>query len=512
MKFGRLERDGTCRMVMYSKIKYQRILNFAIWFMLPFWCFLTMAGADGSKTEPQCLSIVPADMLQQEVDEVRKLVSQPLATSKSKFEVPRSRAVITVEPLFSSQRGSWPFEPFVHGGLFRAIANYQTTHPRAVVIRDGSITLEQLYQQLNDNKILQRYKRGYLLYYPVLIEPGAALVVKNTSLYLYASSGTLLINCGTLNINDALLESKKNNDPIRNADFSYRPFIVSWAGSNMWIRSSTINFLGYNANLARGITAARHAHQDTSVPPAKILIHGNKFNGLSSGLELHNAVGQVDDNSFVNLQQYGLDINDCRVVVTGNRIDHVRNHSSIRTRGTSSIILHGNYFFHANKAGIEVADWKGVLSVQKNVIGAMQGNGIQLHNVLPDKKTYLLIAENVIGNSQRTAIEANDVFGAYVINNKIFNTPEYAISVRNAKPLSGKWVLTGNTLGTVGKAIVRVGGVEKMVIGNNQYEGNPLLQPLLMGDFSNLQSHIFDATIRQSCIVQVERDRGAPGK
>ncbi|MCS5516615.1 hypothetical protein NWF32_21630 [Pseudomonas qingdaonensis] len=109
--------------------------------------------------------------------------------------------------MFSAQGGSWPFEPFVNNGLFRAVAGYQAHHPQAVLIQGGSITLAQLADTLNNPQVLKRYKDGYLLSYPLMIAADGGLVLEGTSLYLYSYSGTALINQGWLGLNQSRLKA-----------------------------------------------------------------------------------------------------------------------------------------------------------------------------------------------------------------------------------------------------------------------------------------------------------------
>ncbi|MGH8462594.1 MAG: right-handed parallel beta-helix repeat-containing protein, partial [Pseudomonas sp.] len=156
-------------------------------------------------------------------------------------------------------------------------------------------------------------------------------------------------------------------------------------------------------------------------------------------------------------------------------------------------------------AAIEVSDQRGTLLLSANLIGDSRGNGLQLRNLAPGAQTPLLIEDNLIGNSQGSAVDASEVSGATLINNRIGNSPEYAISLRNTAPQSGPLTLSGNTLGKVGKAVVRVEGVRQIVIGRNHFEGKPLLQNLLIGDLLGVQGPLLDATQRQGCVVRVNQ-------
>lgn len=98
-------------------------------------------------------------------------------------------------------------------------------------------------------------------------------------------------------------------------------------------------------------------------------------------------------------------------------------------------------------------------------------------------------------------MDASEVGAVSLIGNRIGNSPEYAVSLRNATPLAGPLTLSGNTLGKVGKAVVRVEGVQQVVLGPNTFEGKPILQNLLIGDLLPVQSKLLEATVAQQGVV-----------
>lgn len=158
---------------------------------------LTQAASQSLPLQ-QTLSPVDSVEHQRDLQQLQQQVSQAVQLQVSERPRPAGRASVSLQPMFSSQAGSWPFEPFVNNGLFRAIAGYQAHHPQAVMVRGGSISLAQLHDALNDPKIIKRYKDGYLLSYPLVIASDGGLLLEGTSLYLYSYSGTALINQGWL--------------------------------------------------------------------------------------------------------------------------------------------------------------------------------------------------------------------------------------------------------------------------------------------------------------------------
>ncbi|WP_241653225.1 right-handed parallel beta-helix repeat-containing protein [Pseudomonas alkylphenolica] len=467
------------------------------------------AASAGLPLQPSMTAISYSEH-QLQLQQLQHQVDQAVQLQLPERPRPAGRASVSLQPMFSSQAGSWPFEPFVNNGLFRAIAGYQAHHPQAVLIRGGSITLAQLHDALGNPRILKPYKDGYLLSYPLVIGTDGGLVLEGTSLYLYSYSGTALINQGWLGLNQSRLESVAGDKP-GSTDRAWRPFVVAWAGSHTQVIGSTLERLGYNANLSRGLSTALSSQQAPATPKATLIVRDSQFTDLSSAVELQHSQAQINDSRFDQSQQYAIDVRDSQVNLVNNQLRGIDNNSGIRLRGQTVARVERNLILGANKAAIEISDQRGALLLKGNLIGDSRGNGLQLRNLPATAQAPLLIEDNLIGNSQGSAVDASEVSSAILINNRIGNTPEYAVSLRNATPLAGPLTLSGNTLGKAGKAVVRVEGMQQAVIGPNQFEGKALLQSLLIGDWLALQGPLLDATQRQGCVVRVNQaSRAAP--
>ncbi|CAK16208.1 right-handed parallel beta-helix repeat-containing protein [Pseudomonas entomophila] len=439
---------------------------------------------------------------QRQLTELRQQAHQAVAFEQATRPQPPGRASVTLQPMFSSQAGSWPFEPFVNNGLFRAIAGYQAHHPQAVMLRGGSITLAQLHDALNDARILKRYKDGYLLSYPLMIGPDAGLVLEDTHLYLYTVSGTALINQGWLGLNHSTVESMAGDKPS-NTDRAWRPFVMAWAGSHTQVVDSTLRRLGYNANLSRGLSTALSTQQPSTTRPATVLIENSQFNELSSAVELQHSQATITGSQFEHSQQYAIDVRDSQLSLSGNQLRGIANNSGVRLRGQTRASVQDNLILGATKAAIEISEQRGAVLVAGNRIGDSRGNGIQLRNLAPTPSAPLLIDDNLLASSQGSAVDASEVAAFALVGNRIGNTQEYAVSLRNAAPLPGPLLISGNRLGQVGKAVMRVEGVREVELGRNTFDGKALLQNLLIGDLLPLQGQVLEATVARSQIIRV---------
>jgi poly(beta-D-mannuronate) C5 epimerase len=443
----------------------------------------------------------------------RQLAAQLLAepdvlieASRLRRSLPAGTARASLQPMFSAQGGSWPFEPFVHNGLFRVIAGYQTGHPRAIVLQGGSINLRQLHRSLKDPKILRPHKDGYLLSFPLLIGTDAALLVEGETLYLSTQTGAALINRGVLQLKHAVVRGWQGEaaDP----DEPFRPFIIAWAGSTTLIEQSQLSRLGFNAHLARGLTLARAAVQ-RNAPPARLLLRDSLVDTLATGTELHDAEARIENTRFESLQQYGIDLRDSQASLLGNHIDQVRNHSGIRLRGHSEGVLRDNLILRTGKAGIEVLGQQGRLRVHDNRIAQAGSNGIRLTDIAAGASDTLLIAGNLIVNSAYSGVEAHNVGQLWLLNNRIQSAPEYAFSLRNPPASRSHIEMHGNQLATIGKAMIRIEGLDQLRLAANQFHLSPR-QSALAGELTPVQSTLMQAIDNRRCLVEVTRSSEYP--
>ncbi|MEI2829895.1 right-handed parallel beta-helix repeat-containing protein [Pseudomonas mosselii] len=469
-----------------------------------FTCLAALLLATTARAAP-VMDTLPQAQHQQQLEQLRHLARQAVIFEQARRPPPAGRASVSLQPMFSSQAGSWPFEPFVNNGLFRAIAGYQAHHPQAVVLRGGSISLAQLHDALHDPRVLKRYKDGYLLSYPLMIGADAGLRLEGTRLYLYSFSGTALINQGWLGLNQSTLESVAGDKP-GNTDRAWRPFVVAWAGSHTEVIGSTLKRLGYNANLSRGLSTALSTQQAASTRPATLLVEASHFSELSSAVELQHSQATIIDSRFEGSQQYAIDTRDSQLNLRGNQLRGVDNNSGVRLRGQTRALIENNLILGAAKAAIEISDQHGTVLLAGNRIGDSRGHGIQLRNLAPTAEAPLLIDDNLLASSQGSAVDASEVTGLTLVGNRIGNTPEYAISLRNATPQPGPLVISGNRLGQVGKAVVRVEGVREVELGGNRFDGKALLQNLLAGDLLALQGPVLEAMLVQEQMVRVRQD------
>lgn len=446
------------------------------------------------------IEALPSQPQQQALAELLASNSPSVTDTQLALRLPTSRAQISQPQLFSAQRGSWPFEPLVGSGLFKVIAAYQSQHPRALQIDAGRIDLAQLERAVANPQILRRHKDGYLLSYPLLIGPQAALLIEDTRLYLNSRSGAALINQGQLQLQRSQLQSWSGNTDSKDPAL-FRPFILAWAGSSTWIEDSSLTRLGYNAHLTRGLSTRRSASQGPGVAPARLLIRHSQLSEMASGAELHDALALIDDSRFNDLQQYAIDLHDSHLSLRLNQIKNVRNQSAIRIAGASSGDVTQNLILASGKAAIEISAQSGELSLRDNLIGNSGSHGIQLQGHSGGR---LLLAGNLIANSSGSGIDGENLDSALIVANRISASPEYAISLRSSQAQQGEIGLFDNQLAGSGKSMIRSEGVQQLQLGGNRFQGVAVNQALLAGDLQAVQSLLLETTLKQGCFARLQ--------
>lgn len=58
--------------------------------------------------------------------------------------------------------------------------------------------------------------------------------------------------------------------------------------------------------------------------------------------------------------------------------------------------------------------------------------------------------------------------------------------------------------------MVRVEGLEQIVLGGNRFQGNPVLQSAFIGDLLPVQSQVLESTVLHPCLLRVDTGASAP--
>jgi len=287
-------------------------------------------------------------------------------------------------------------------------ASRQNTNPVVIVVEGGHLDLRQLARQLSADHISEDEPGIFTLRLPLLVAQGASLVIDDSvkELRLSQEAGAFLVNDGKLFIVDTRVTSWREREgtpaAFRSGD-EFRPFMVSWGGSELYIAGSTIVSLGYSASKAYGISISQYSparQKRLQRPSPKGWVLESEFIDNWFGFYCFEADKLVvHGNRYRNSIVYGIDPHDRShgLIIANNRIHDTRKkHGLIVSREVSSSWIFGNVVTNSGLSGI-VIDRSSVSNiVADNTVYNNGGDGITIYES-PDN---LLWGNRSVGNAK----------------------------------------------------------------------------------------------------------------
>lgn len=140
----------------------------------------------------------------------------------------------------------------------------QQRMPVAIFIDRGYMNLAQLARSLPPTALRETAPGVFLVRLPIVIRPGGTLHIDKSvkELRLSQEAGSFLVNDGKLFITDTKVSawSEKNNSPAwYKKEGEFRPFLVSWGGTETYIVNSTIASFGYTASKSYGVSISQYS-------------------------------------------------------------------------------------------------------------------------------------------------------------------------------------------------------------------------------------------------------------
>ncbi len=257
---------------------------------------------------------------------------------------------------------------FVGGesGRLSEWAARQTSNPRTIVIEGGVMTARELAKSLPREQFEEAPEGVFTLRLPLVILPGATLHIDASvkDFRLSEERGAFLSNEGLLFVTGTRLLAwrERENKPatFRSGD-QFRPFIVSWGGSELHIADSTVAHLGYAASKAYGVSISQfgpsmHARLQRPRPSGSI-VH-SEFVDNWYGFYCYEAddvaiVGNIYRDNIL----YGIDPHDRsrRLIIAGNTATGTRKkHGIIISREVNDSWIIGNRAADNHLSGIVI--------------------------------------------------------------------------------------------------------------------------------------------------------------
>jgi poly(beta-D-mannuronate) C5 epimerase len=288
--------------------------------------------------------------------------------------------------------------------------------PHAIFIEDGYVTPADLARALPDNQFSEVEPGVYLARLPIVVAQGATLHVdpQTTDLRLSQERGAFLVNDGKLFITSTRLTAWREADnapaTFREAK-EFRPFLVSWGGSELYIADSVVTSLGYDNSKSYGVSITQYTP------------------GMHERLQREEPTGWLIDSQFID-HWYGFYCYEAQnVVIKGNTyrdnivygIDpHDRSHGLIIAENT----VHGTKKKHGIIISREVDDsW---IINNKSYDNKLSGIVIDRNSVRN------LIAYNEVYQNHADGITLYESSNNLLWGNQVLNNQRHGIRVRNS--------------------------------------------------------------------------------
>lgn len=263
-------------------------------------------------------------------------------------------------------------------------ARRQPRNPRIIVVEGGYATPRDLAAALPAEHVVEPEPGVYLLRLPLLIRHGATFHIDASTrdLRLSEERGAFLVNDGRLFITDSALTAWREADdgPARfRRGKDFRPFLLSWGGTETFIVNSRISSLGYAASKSYGVSISQYSPDMVNVmkrPPPKAWIIDSEFIDHWYGFYCYEAEDIVLlRNVYRDNIVYGIDPHDRseRLIIAHNVAYGTRKkHGIIISREVNNSWVFGNRSYDNRLSGI-VIDRSSVHNVIANNVS--YGNG-----------------------------------------------------------------------------------------------------------------------------------------
>ncbi|MCC6305258.1 MAG: right-handed parallel beta-helix repeat-containing protein [Rhodobacteraceae bacterium] len=299
---------------------------------------------------------------------------------------------------------------------------------------------------------------------PLVVRPGATLVVADVTLRLSQEHGAGIISHGRLAVSDATVTGwhlGAHRPAATDAEGrGFRPFLAGLEGGETLIRRARLAHLGYQAHLAYGLSLATVDRESTTLHPRADIV-ASRIEDAYIGIYSFDAVGvNVIANTISLPHLYGIDPHDDSrdLLIAENRVEGARrSHGIILSRRIRRAAVVRNTSRANAGAGffIEKASHNAVFA--GNLAEANGGDGLVVH----ESREVVLSGNRLAGNAgDGIRIRASFRIGVYdnaIVGNGRYGLRIYDFAHARRRP-------TAEEAGQILPVLVRVGA--------NRIEGN----------------------------------------
>ena len=288
--------------------------------------------------------------------------------------------------------------------------------PQAIFIDDGYVNLKDLAKRLPKQYFNETAPGVYLARLPIVVgHTGILEIDSNTQeLRLSQEAGSFLVNDGQLFVRDTQVTGwrEKTNSPatFRNAK-EFRPFLLSWGGTQTYIINSKMASFGYANSKSYGVSISQYTHNMAKVvkrdEPTGWIV-GSEFSDMWYGFYCYETRDfVVKGNTYRDNIVYGIDPHD---------------------RSHGLIIADNDVFGTKKKHGIIISR-----EVNDSFIFNNRSHDNRLSGLVIDRNSVNnLIADNQIYQNHTDGITLYESGNNLLWGNKVINNRRHGIRVRNS--------------------------------------------------------------------------------
>ncbi len=294
------------------------------------------------------------------------------------------------------------------GGRLAEWAARQSTHPRAIMIEGGYLTPRELARLVPREHFEETAPGVFVLRLPLVVKPGATLHIDRATreFRLSQERGAFLVNDGRMFITGSRVTGWRERDkgPAKFRKGSeFRPYLISWGGSQLYIADSAVSNLGYAASKAYGVSISQYSpNMDVKLkrPRPTGWILNSEFSDNWYGFYSYEADDVVViGNKYHDNIVYGIDPHDRsrRLIIAHNDATGIQQkHGIIISREVNDSWIFNNRASKNRLAGI-VIDRSSVNNVVAyNDSISNSGDGITIY----ESPNNLLWGNRSIGNGR----------------------------------------------------------------------------------------------------------------
>lgn len=289
--------------------------------------------------------------------------------------------------------------------------------PQAIIIEDGYVSVQDLAKKVPKQYLSEVSPGTYVARLPILVKANGIFEAnkKTKELRLSQEKGSFLVVEGKLFMSDTQMNGwrEKDNTPstFRKPD-EFRPFLLSWGGSEVYIINTKMASLGYDQSKSYGVSISQYTPnmvKEMNKPDPTGWIVGSEFSDMWYGFYCYETKDfVVKGSTYRDNIIYGIDPHDRShglIIAENDVYGTKKKHGIIISREVNDSFIFNNKT-HNNKLSGMVLDRNSVNNiVAYNEVYQNHTDGITLY----ESGDNLLWGNKVIANRRHGIRVRNSV-------------------------------------------------------------------------------------------------------